>query len=102
MGADVHASSNELATALIMAVSAISPSPSKVQLLIDRGSEVNAIGPHGVTPLHFAAARDSTVVARILIDAGADKSIRTDDDLTPCDSALFFNASSDTRDLLCS
>jgi ankyrin repeat protein len=43
-----------------------------VQLLLQAGANVNAIGDMGYTPLHYAASRE---VALVLVGAGANPSI---------------------------
>ena len=45
-----------------------------IELLIDRGANVNAIDDTHHTPLHLASSEE---VARLLIDAGADVNART-------------------------
>lgn len=46
-----------------------------LQLLIDYGANVNYVNKHGYTPLYFAA-RESFEKTKMLIDAGADLSIK--------------------------
>lgn len=45
-----------------------------IKLLVDSGCDPNvrAIGPHGETPLHWAASCDDVPAIRALVDAGAD------------------------------
>ncbi|GMV90241.1 MAG: hypothetical protein AMXMBFR82_00190 [Candidatus Hydrogenedentota bacterium] len=63
-------STNELGkTPLHMAVT--SGSSEMVQLLLDRGAEVNAHDRTGLTPLHVAAWWTATNRAQQLLDAGA-------------------------------
>lgn len=60
-----------------------------LEILIKSGADINERGINGWTPLHLAAIRDDEISMRILLDAGADKTIRTgcDDDATPEEEA---------------
>ncbi len=55
-----------------------------LRLLLDAGADINERGINGWTPLHLAALRDDTASMRILLEAGADRTITTeiDDDAT--------------------
>jgi ankyrin repeat protein len=50
--------------------------PEKIQLLLDHGAGVNAIGPKGRTALHYAAAAGFLRVMTLLLDHGADFTLR--------------------------
>jgi uncharacterized protein len=54
-----------------------------VNLLIERGAEVNAHRRDGMTALHAAAWRGHLQVVRRLLDAGADTAIRANEDAGP-------------------
>lgn len=56
--------------------------------LITQGADVNAADDEGFTPLHFAAARDSVHVVRLLLDAGAEVNARSNSGETPIYSAI--------------
>lgn len=47
-----------------------------VKALLAKGAEVNAKSPYGATPLFFACDRGSAEVVKILLDAGADVTIK--------------------------
>lgn len=47
-----------------------------VRALLDKGANVNAKSPYGATPLFFAADRGHTEIAKVLIERGADVSIK--------------------------
>ncbi len=49
------------------------------------GTNVNAKGEDGETPLHFAAIGGQKEIAELLIAKGADVNAKDDDDTTPLD-----------------
>lgn len=51
-----------------------------LKILIDAGADINERGSNGWTPLHLAAIRDDEKSMQILLEAGADRSIRTNCD----------------------
>ncbi len=56
----------------------------KLAMLLAAGADVNRRGINGWTPLHMAAIHDDEAAMRLLLDAGADRSVRTgiDDNAT--------------------
>lgn len=60
-----------------------------LRLLIAAGADLDAKGFNDWTPLHRAAARDDMTALKILLDAGADRTVRTgiDDCATPAEEA---------------
>jgi uncharacterized protein len=50
--------------------------PEKIQLLLDYGAEINAIGPKGKTALHLAAGAGFVRVVRLLLERGANVTLR--------------------------
>ncbi|MDN3685081.1 ankyrin repeat domain-containing protein [Vibrio sinaloensis] len=59
-----------------------------VQLLIDAGYDVNAVGPrNGYTPLHDAVWANNLPALKLLIEHGGDLSIKGLDGNTPLDKA---------------
>ena len=60
-----------------------------IDYLIERGIDINAKHPiNGWTALHWAANRGNTKVVRLLIDRGADKSVRANDGKRPKDVSV--------------
>ena len=51
-----------------------------IRLLIEYGAPLNKKGFNDYTPLHLAAARDDVTILKILVEAGADLSIKTEID----------------------
>jgi ankyrin repeat protein len=60
-----------------------------LRMLLQAGADVNALGINEWTPMHMAAARDDVAALAILIEYGADASLRTriDDFATPLEEA---------------
>ena len=56
---------------------------------IAAGTDVNAKGDEGLTPLHYAVARGHKEVAELLITKGADVNAKDDDGWTPLHDAAF-------------
>lgn len=58
-------------------------------ILIAAGADVNRRGVNGWTPLHMAALADDLPAMRLLLDAGADRGLRTgvDENATPEEEA---------------
>ena len=66
--------------------------PEIVRLLIAHGSPVDGRGsPAGHTPLHEAAFNGDLALVRLLLDSGADRSVRTAEGDTPLDIARKHN-----------
>jgi hypothetical protein len=74
-----------------------------VRLLVDRGADVNARGSHGYTALHDAVDMECNTQSRadygraselpltqLLLDAGADETLRDDDNETARDIAVAY------------
>ena len=60
-----------------------------VELLIEKGADVNAVGELETTPLHLAAYWDHKDIAELLINNGADVNAEGKQGETPFDSASF-------------
>ena len=58
-----------------------------VELLIEKGADVNAVGKSETTPLHLAAYWDHKDIAELLINNGADVNAEGKQGETPFDSA---------------
>src|SRR3954468_7486810 len=88
MGADLAAlSKNQMANQPLHAALAGKTDHAMVQMLIDRGADVNARGGAGVMPLHLAASRGDGTMCDVLIKKGADPVAKMDDGSTPSDIA---------------
>jgi ankyrin repeat protein len=64
---------------------------SKVQDLIKRGADVDAINKMGVTPLHLASYNNSIETAKLLIERGADVDAKGNGGWTPLYQATLYN-----------
>ncbi|USD62617.1 ankyrin repeat domain-containing protein [Vibrio sp. SCSIO 43140] len=63
-----------------------------VELLIDAGFDVNAVGPrNGYTPLHDAVWGNNLLALKILVENGGDISIKGKDGNTPLEKAIAEN-----------
>jgi hypothetical protein len=87
-GGGVNARDERDITPLMMAASG--GQVNVVSCLLERGADVNAVGPRGWTPLiSFAAAwhkeKDAYKVAKLLIEAGAGQSARSEEGKTAAD-----------------
>lgn len=61
--------------------------PEKIKMLLEYHAPVNGVGPKGRTALHYAAAAGFQKVITILLDHGADFTIRDEQGETPLDLA---------------
>ena len=89
-GADATAADDAGFPALIAALSTSRPDRLDiVRLLIERGSDLNQRGVNDWTPLHYAVSLRDAEAVRLLVEAGADPSLRTriDDHSTPLEDA---------------
>lgn len=57
-------------------------------MLIDAGADVNAKAIFNETPLHVAAGKGMTDIARLLLECGADRNARDERGITPADEAV--------------
>lgn len=73
---NAHVLSPRAETALHLAVAAKMPSEPIITLLIDKGATIDAKTTDGRTPLHLAAERGRHGILLILMNAGADASIK--------------------------
>ncbi len=75
-------SKNEMANQPLHAALAGKKDRGLVEMLVERGADVNARGASGVTPLHLAASRGDGELCEMLISKGADPAARMDDGTT--------------------
>ena len=57
------------------------------RLLIEAGADVNATAAGGYTPLHIAASNGNREMVILLLESGADRTARCDQDKTAADYA---------------
>jgi ankyrin repeat protein len=89
-GAPVDPPADDGFPPLHAAIDAEAPHLSEnLAILIEAGADLGRHGFNDWTPLHFAAARGNLDAVRLLLDAGADQTIRTriDDFATPEEEA---------------
>ena len=60
------------------------------ELLIAKGTDVNAKSNRGYTPLHEASKKEKTEIIELLIAKGADVNAKDVDGKTPLDKAIMF------------
>jgi uncharacterized protein len=92
-GADVRAVARNSEANLAINAAAAGPRadrrPEIVKLLITRGTPVDGRGsPAGHSPLHEAAFNGDLALVRLLLDSGADRSLRNGEGETALDIAL--------------
>ncbi len=79
----------------------LNPNPGVISALVKAGADVNARSNDGATPLHFAAANNSTSEAvSQLLKAGAKANARDKDGRTPLHLAARSNANPEVTELL--
>ena len=68
-----------------------------IRMLLEAGADIDAHGTNDWTPAHHAAARNDVEALKVLVDAGADLSVRTriDDYATPLEEAEMLGHSPD-------
>ena len=92
-GADVRAVSHNSEANLAINAAAAGPRaerrPEIVRLLVGRGAPVDGRGsPEAHTPLHEAAFNGDLPLVRLLLESGADRTLRTGDGETALDIAV--------------
>jgi ankyrin repeat protein len=80
-------SRNALANTRLHACAALSHSARVATILLDSGANVNATQNGQFPPLHAAAANGSFDLVKLLLERGADVSLRTADGQTAADLA---------------
>jgi uncharacterized protein len=87
-GAHIHqVSHNPLRNQALHACVALGNSTEVARVLIDAGADVNATAAGGYTPLHIAASNGKRDMVVLLLESGADRIARCDQDKTPADYA---------------
>lgn len=71
---------------------AASGEPSIAQMLLDRSAVVDALSPNKTTPVMMAARSGNIMMVKVLLDAGADASLKNDQGMTAIDFAREANA----------
>ena len=87
-GGDIHSRSNDGTYVFHRVARSEKLSNEFMQILIDRGASIHALGACGWNAIHFAAARGSTVCINMLYNLGLDINAKTNDDLTAYHIAL--------------
>jgi len=75
-GVDVNAKNNKGFTPLHEAAFHWEAAPV-ARVLLEAGAEVNALGPNNATPIYYASINGSGAVMRLLMDHGADPTMKT-------------------------
>jgi hypothetical protein len=83
-GADINALDNEVGMTLLMWASLFGQTET-IELLIQKGADVNAKNRSGTTPLHGATFLGQIEAVELLIQKGADADARTNEGATPLD-----------------
>lgn len=77
MGADPNAHVSPLKETALHVAAAANVSRSMIQLLLERGADVEALDAEGKSPLHIAASSGSVNCALLLIESGANMNSKT-------------------------
>ena len=59
-----------------------------LEVLIDKGADINRLDPHGSAPIHYAIINCSYRIVDMLIEKGADINLKDKENTTPLDIAL--------------
>ena len=87
-GADVNAKSGLLGAGTALNYAAAANRPQAIELLLASGANVNAVSPaRKESALMYAAARGYLDVVKLLLEKGADSSLKNNDDETALDLA---------------
>ena len=93
-GAEVDAVDSDNVTPLLHAASRGHVPVDVVEALLDRGANINHQNNDKITPLHYAALGNLLPVVKILINRGADRSLKDRWKRTPLDLAKEFKIKS--------
>ncbi len=87
-GAHVHqVSHNPMRNQALHACLSLGKDHASVRTLIEGGADVRMAQSGGFTPLHQAAVTGDTELVAMLVSAGADKAVRSDDEKTAAEYA---------------
>ena len=86
--ADVHIRSTASAKWVPLHFASCNGNANIVQLLLDRGADINALSNVHNTPLYLASRGGHPEVTRVLLKHGADVHIRGEDGRTPFETAI--------------
>ena len=102
-GADVNGKDDSYGGGTPLHMATIQDRKEVAELLIAKGSDVNAKNEEGYTPLHYAASNGHKEVTELLIAKGADVNAKIADGWTALDEVTHPdnpNASAETAELL--
>ena len=86
-GADINARARNPQSVMPVHAAATVGDLLTMELLLDRGADVNARQQQGYTPLHSAASAGNDFLSGFLLARGADPGAKSDDGKTPADLA---------------